>query len=353
MYLYEREDWPAFQWDPAALLGPVGDLRYAMGRLAGGVPLLARSDRERTRTDSLVAEMTATAALDGLGIEEVQLRSLADRALGTDAGLRVPISSQASVVGSAVLGSLLDWEEPVTEARVLEWLGGPHRRWRDDGDGRPEWVRGAGPGMEVLYVPPKARRISGEMAALLSWFERPNGPDWTLRAGVAMLWVETLQPLACGSGILARTLASLALARAAQGTGAFSLSSVLFGRRQNYEAELDQARHGALDITAWLRWFLQQALAAVTEGQARIHGSQWESRFWLGLSDLPLSGRQRAMLRRLLERGEGRVTSSQWARRTGTSPDTALRDILQLVEWDVLERSDAGGRSTSYRLRLE
>ena len=44
------------------------------------------------------------------------------------------------------------------------------------------------------------------------------------------------------------------------------------------------------------------------------------------------------------------LTSSKWASITGTSPDTALRDITDLVARGVLRREGAGGRSTSYAL---
>jgi Fic family protein len=44
------------------------------------------------------------------------------------------------------------------------------------------------------------------------------------------------------------------------------------------------------------------------------------------------------------------LTTSKWAALTNSSPDTALRDIQQLVERGVLVRNAAGGRSTSYAL---
>ena len=42
--------------------------------------------------------------------------------------------------------------------------------------------------------------------------------------------------------------------------------------------------------------------------------------------------------------------SSKWAAIAQCSPDTALRDITDLLARGVLRKSDAGGRSTSYEL---
>ena len=64
----------------------------------------------------------------------------------------------------------------------------------------------------------------------------------------------------------------------------------------------------------------------------------------------PLNERQRKVVNRLLDGFEGKLTSSKWATLTKTSPDTALRDINDLVARGVLVKDEGGGRSTSYSL---
>jgi Fic family protein len=56
------------------------------------------------------------------------------------------------------------------------------------------------------------------------------------------------------------------------------------------------------------------------------------------------------MLNRVLEGFEGKLTSSKYALIEKTSPDTALRDINDLVERGILAKDAGGGRSTSYSL---
>ena len=50
------------------------------------------------------------------------------------------------------------------------------------------------------------------------------------------------------------------------------------------------------------------------------------------------------MLNRLLDGFEGKLTSSKWAKLAKTSPDTALRDINDLVSRNILFREAAEGR---------
>ena len=55
-------------------------------------------------------------------------------------------------------------------------------------------------------------------------------------------------------------------------------------------------------------------------------------------------------MNRLLDGFEGKLTTSKYAKLTGCSQDTALRDILSLVEQGILTRGEEGGRSTGYAL---
>ena len=66
--------------------------------------------------------------------------------------------------------------------------------------------------------------------------------------------------------------------------------------------------------------------------------------------DFPLNERQIKILNRMLDGFEGKLTSSKWAALAKCSPDTALRDLNDLIARGVLRKSAAGGRSTSYEI---
>jgi Fic family protein len=65
---------------------------------------------------------------------------------------------------------------------------------------------------------------------------------------------------------------------------------------------------------------------------------------------VPLNERQIKLLNKLLDGFEGKLTSSKWAAIAKCSQDTALRDITELLQLGVLQKSAASGRSTSYEL---
>ena len=75
-----------------------------------------------------------------------------------------------------------------------------------------------------------------------------------------------------------------------------------------------------------------------------------KAHFWQTHADLSFNLRQRAVVTRLLDGFEGKLTSSKWATLAKCSQDTALRDIDGLVRAGVVAKDAAGGRSTSYSL---
>jgi Fic family protein len=63
-----------------------------------------------------------------------------------------------------------------------------------------------------------------------------------------------------------------------------------------------------------------------------------------------MNPRQIKLMNKMLDGFEGKLTTSKWASIAKCSTDTALRDITELLELGVLQRSESSGRSTSYLL---
>ena len=65
---------------------------------------------------------------------------------------------------------------------------------------------------------------------------------------------------------------------------------------------------------------------------------------------MAINERQRAVLNRLLDGFDGKLTTTKWAMLAKCSHDTALRDIQDLIEHKILKKDTSGGHSTSYSL---
>jgi Fic family protein len=190
------------------------------------------------------------------------------------------------------------------------------------------------------------------MARFLAWFEdEADTTDLVLKAAVAHIWFVTIHPFDDGNGRLGRAIADMALARS-EGTGQrfYSMSARLRVERAAYYETLEATQKGDLNITPRLSWFLTVLDGALSDAEAALGATLRKGRFWEGLSGVPINARQRAMLERLLDGFEGKLTTSKWGKIAKCSQDTALRDIGGLMRHGVLVQDAAGGRSTSYCL---
>jgi Fic family protein len=223
--------------------------------------------------------------------------------------------------------------------------------WRDDRTGPMQVVSGPIGHERVHYEAPTAKRLNAEMRKFLRWFNAANGQDWVVKAAIAHLWFVTIHPFDDGNGRIARAIADMALARSDQSAQRFySMSSLIQKKRAEYYAILERTQKGTTDITAWMQWFLETLGEALAAAERALHKVLRKAEFRKSVANLPLNERQRAMLNRLLEGFEGKLTTSKWAKLTKTSQDTAARDIAKLIELGVLVRNPEGGRSTSYML---
>ena len=93
---------------------------------------------------------------------------------------------------------------------------------------------------------------------------------------------------------------------------------------------------------------LTQRLLETSE--LRLDSVLKKAAFWNSHAQTPLNERQRKIINRLFDGFDGPLTSSKWAKICKCSPDSALRDINDLIGKGILTKSASAGRSTHYEL---
>jgi Fic family protein len=262
-----------------------------------------------------------------------------------------------------MLDATRHYDQPLTAQRLFAWHASlfPTGRsgmakiragaWRDDRTGPMQVVSGPAGKEHVHFEGPDADRLDSEMQGFLDWFEKDSGMDAVLKAGMAHLWFITIHPFDDGNGRIARSIADLALARSENSPQRFySMSAQIRQERNAYYDILEETQKGTMDVTPWMNWFVVCLGRAIDGAQITLSAVLAKARFWECVQDLSLNGRQRLVLNRLLDGFEGKLTTSRYAKLAKCSQDTALRDILPLVEHGILVRNPEGGRSTSYAL---
>jgi Fic family protein len=131
------------------------------------------------------------------------------------------------------------------------------------------------------------------------------------------------------------------------------MSAQIQRERNQYYDILESTQKGTLDISNWMIWFLECLNRSLDATEQLLSKVLAKAKFWDKASGVPFNDRQKVMVNKLLDDFEGKMTTAKWAKMTKCSHDTAIRDIQNLIEKQILVKEDAGGRSTSYRLNLE
>jgi Fic family protein len=315
----------------------------------------------------LTEETIKSSAIEGVVLDSESVRSSIAKKLGLNvAGLKEHKDRNVEGVVEMMLDATQRFEAPLTKERLFDWharLFPQVRRttdkfrvgaWRDDSQGAMRVISGPIGRPKVHYVAPAAERIDAEMERFLEWFENNEQQDPLLKTAIAHLWFVTIHPFEDGNGRIARAIAEMCLARSDGSAQRFySMSSQILEERTSYYEILEKTQSGSLDITEWLTWFLECLDRAIVHSNQITSGALAKEFFWLDLKrkNVALNQRQTKVLNKLLGDFEGKLTREKWTKLTKASSRTALRDIDELIEFGILEQEEAGGRSTSYRLK--
>ena len=365
-YIWQASDWPAWRYDLAVLAQPLADVSRAQGVLMGRLADVGMALRDQASLSALTDDVIKTSEIEGEQLNVESVRSSIARRLGVDIGALAPVDRHVEGVVDMVLDATSRSSGQLTPDRLFGWhaalfptghsglvrikVGG----WRDDATGAMQVVSGPPGRQRVHFEAPPADRLPSETERFIDWANSASNEPPLIKAALAHLWFVTLHPFDDGNGRIARAIGDLFLARADGSPQRFySLSAQIQRERKAYYDILERTQKRSLDVTEWLAWFLDTLHRAVDHSHYTLdtvlaRTQLWQR--WTASGSAPLNERQVKLLHRLLDGFEGKLTSSKWATIAKCSPDTALRDITELLARGVLRKSDAGGRSTSYEL---
>ncbi|MFZ4545502.1 MAG: Fic family protein [Saprospiraceae bacterium] len=360
-YIYQHKNWTNFTWDDAAINAVFGEVRHLQGKISGQMSALGFSAREEAALATLTLDVVKSSEIEGEHLNYEQVRSSIARRLGIEvAGLTHPNRNVEGVV-EMMLDATQNYRQQLTEERLFAWhaalfptgYSGMHKievaRYRS---GEMQIVSGAMGKEKVHFEAVAAELVKEEMEKFLQWFNEPDKTDPVMKAAIAHFWFIIIHPFDDGNGRIARAISDLLLARSESSSERFySMSSQMLAERKQYYEILQKVQHSSGDITAWLFWFLNCLRNALLETESTLKKVVQKTEFWKIHEHTVINERQRLLLNKLLDGFEGKLKSSKWAKIAKCSPDTALRDIKDLIEKGILQQEEQGGRSTNYELK--
>jgi len=364
VYIYQQDDWPSFKWNSDEFVGLLSEARNLQGRLLGKMESLGFDLRNEAFLDTLTLDVLKSSEIEGEFLNPDQVRSSVARKLGMEIAGSVESDRDVDGVVEMMLDATQNCFKPLTKERLFDWHAAlfPTGRsgmskitvadWRKNTTGPMQVVSGAMGKEKVHFQAPDSSRVDNEMSLFLDWFNNNIENDLVLKAAIAHLWFVTIHPLDDGNGRIARALTDMLLAQSDKSTQRFySMSAQIRLERKQYYEILEKTQKGNLDITEWIKWFLNCLINSLKSTDIVLNRVLFKAEFWRKHSNTIINERQKKLLNKILDGFEGKLTSSKWAKIAKCSKDTAIRDINDLISKDILKKEEGGGRSTSYGLK--
>lgn len=359
-YIYNNSNWPNFTWQDKYISKTFGEVRNLQGKIMGQMSSIGFSAKEEAILTTLTLDVVKSSEIEGEQLNYDQVRSSIARRLGIEIAGLIPSDRNVEGVVEMMIDATQNYLQPLTEDRLFGWHsslfpGGRSGMYKIEvgryRSGEMQIVSGAMGKERVHYEAPSPELMKFEMDRFLAWFNSDVDIDPVLKAAVAHFWFIIIHPFDDGNGRIARAISDLSLARSDKSSERYySMSNQILVERKRYYEVLQKVQHSAGDITEWLDWFLNCLHNALLETDKTLSKIFSKIEFWRKHENTPINERQRFMLNKLLDGFDGKLKTSKWAKIAKCSPDTALRDIKDLIEKGIMRQEEQGGRSTNYEL---
>ena len=378
-YNWQLPDWPNFTYDSEGLTKIISEYTKISSNLQGQVSQLDQNNKSEAYIYLMVEEAINTSEIEGENLNREEVRSSVARYLDLDLTQPKGIFHKENGIASLLVDVRNKFTSDLSKEVICDWhkllLSGQEEYYAKRGvkigdyrDGPVDIVSGHGEYEEVVFEGPPGESVEAEMAAFLIWYNETSplntdcdsaytpGP---VRSAIAHMWFTSIHPFGDGNGRLARAISEHALFQDFEIPPLFSISTPINEHRDEYYKNLAESSrlNPSVDLSEWVHWFAKTAKQAQIDAKNKIDFILKKSIFWDYHESTDLNKRQHKVVAKFFEFGEdglikSGINSERYQSLTGCSSATATRDLRDMVNKEVLESSESGGRSMRYFIKL-
>lgn len=360
MYIHERDNWTTFRWNATELTALLEEVNRKQGLLYGRLASLGFDSKLKAMAENLTYDVVYSSEIEGIRLNVDEVRSSIARKLGIENIKQTAPSHYIDSVVAIMLDAVKYYNQLLTKEKICAWQAAFFPTGFSEGSqievgqyrtNEEHIVSGMFGREKIHYIAPSPERVDEEMAHFLDWFNSQENINSVIRSAIAHFWFVSIHPFEDGNGRLARILSDMLLARADKSEFRFyNISSQINKDKNHYYDILEKAQHSDGDITEWIYWYASTLSVALDEAENIVSTILNKSFFWQKASSVPLSQRQTDMLNLFLDGYEAKITSKTWASLAKCSKDTAIRDIQDLVDKEILQEDIPGAKRPSYSI---
>ena len=360
MYIHERDNWTNFRWNDSQVSLLQEQVCRKQGMLYGRLSSLGFDSKLRAMAENLTHDVVYSSEIEGIRLNVEQVRSSIARKLGIENVRQTAPSHYVDSVVSVMLDAVQNYDQPLDKEKLCAWQSAFFPSGFSEGSqievgkyrtNEEQIVSGIWGREKVHYIAPSPDRVESEMQQFLDWFDSDEQVSSIIRSAIANFWFVSIHPFEDGNGRLARILSDMLLARGEKSEFRFyNVSSQINKDKNHYYDILERMQYEDGDITEWLVWYMQKLIEALDEAETIVNTILNKSFFWQKASSIPMTERQTQMLNLFLDRYEAKITSKTWSTLAKCSKDTAIRDIQDLLDKNVLVEDIPGAKRPSYSI---
>ncbi|MDG3547279.1 Fic family protein [Methanobacterium formicicum] len=196
---------------------------------------------------------------------------------------------------------------------------------------------------DIVFTPPNANLVPGQIQDLLEWINNTSGElNAVISAGIIHYEFVRIHPFVDGNGRTGRALAAIYLYLRGFDVD-FTLDEYYNNNRQAYYHALNSVDPQTQDLTDWLLYFLEGFLTSIDEIKNRI---------MLFPAGAPVKIKLTEKMLKILEyvHLNGSITNSEVQKLLNISRQGAYKDLRNLMDKGIIEQK-GGSRSTYYILK--
>ena len=280
---WQKEDWPEFTWDAAALEPLEAQFLVRSGEFIGAFRHVSPDDRDALRIELIGDEALKTSEIEGEILDRDSVQSSLRRQLGLAFDKR-RVAPEEQGIAEMMVDLYRTFDDPLDQKTLFAWhkmVMAGHRRIETIGayrkhDDAMQIVSGAIGHERVHFEAPPSARIKSRDERLHQMVQRHCAgrqesacPPLT-RAGIAHLYFESIHPFEDGNGRIGRALSEKSFAQNLGQPTLIALAWTIMRRRKDYYAMLERSNKD-LAITLWL--ILVRARPSSMHSTPRLSGS--------------------------------------------------------------------------------
>ncbi len=284
-WIWEQEGYPNFTYNLKEIEPLLQKVSQAQGYLIAIMEFMNEDHLLNRQIEALENEAINTSLIEGEVLNRDSVKSSIKRKLGFKNIDYKKNDENINYLIEVLIDANTNYKDDLTQERLFGWHNALFPRGfsgfikinvatlRDEGT--MEIVSGKPNFEKTYYVAPPKEILEDELNRFLTWFNKEEAS--LIKAAITHLWFVIIHPFDDGNGRITRALTDLVLSKIEQSSISklYSMSSAINANKDEYYKTLENTtgyveRENPLDITLWIRWFLETLHIALRDTKKKL-----------------------------------------------------------------------------------